>query len=56
MERREFLAKSCVASLASVAVGAAASGQRRPNETDAAYRTRMARARTFATSSKSLMK
>ena len=51
MERREFLAKSCVASLASVAVGGVASGQRRPNETDAAYRTRMARERATAAAS-----
>ncbi len=45
MERREFLAKSCVASLVSVAAGGAASGQRRPNESEAAYRTRLARER-----------
>lgn len=48
MERREFLAKSCVASLVSVAGGAVASGQRRPNETDAAYRVRVAQERAAA--------
>lgn len=51
MKRREFLAKSCVASLVSVAGGAVASAQRRPNETDAAYRTRMARERATAAAS-----
>ena len=46
MERREFLAKSCVAGLASLAGAAAvANGQRRPNETEAQYRTRLAQER-----------
>ncbi len=46
MQRREFLAKSCVAGVASLAGAAAATnGQRRPGESDAAYRTRIAQER-----------
>ena len=45
MERREFLAKSCVAGVASLAAGSVASGQRRPDETEAEYRVRRLRMR-----------
>lgn len=47
MERREFLRTSCAASLAALGTGVAAYGQReptqQPGESDAAYRTRLAR-------------
>jgi hypothetical protein len=50
MERREFLAKSCVAGVAAVSGGTLlaqdqASLQRLPDETDAVYRARLARIR-----------
>ena len=50
MQRREFLRTSCAASLAALGSGAAAYGQvdptkKLPNETDAAYRQRLARRR-----------
>ena len=50
MQRREFLRTSCAASLATLGAGAAAYGQvdptkKLPNETDAAYRQRLARRR-----------
>jgi hypothetical protein len=44
MQRREFLATSCVAGVASLAGGASvAQGQRMPNESEAAYRARLLR-------------
>jgi len=46
MQRREFLTKSCVAGVASLAGAASvANGQRQPEESEAAYRTRVARER-----------
>jgi hypothetical protein len=51
MERREFLAKSCVAGVAAVSGGAlwaqdpSSARARQPNETDVAYRTRLAQMR-----------
>ncbi|OHB62731.1 MAG: hypothetical protein A2Y76_10265 [Planctomycetes bacterium RBG_13_60_9] len=50
MQRREFLATSCAAGLASLAGGAALAGEapaaaRLPGETEAAYRARLARIR-----------
>lgn len=50
MQRREFLRTSCITSLAALGTGAAAYGQvdptkKLPNETDAAYRQRLARMR-----------
>jgi len=44
MQRREFLATSCAAGLASLAGGASVAwAQRMPNESEAAYRARLAR-------------
>ncbi len=50
MERREFLTKASVAGLAALSGGAAMAGnqpsvERLPNETEAAYRTRLSQIR-----------
>ena len=49
MERRAFLAKSCVAGVASLAAGSVVNGQaelsRQPDETEVQYRTRLAQFR-----------